>query len=69
MTHASMTVKEPIHLMGPKGEIIATLSPFNDGNGIAIEFEYEKVEIKACFKGKCYDIDGEPESLTVNLLE
>lgn len=42
-----MTVTEPIHLMGPNGEIIATLCPFNDGKGIALHFDYEKVEVKS----------------------
>lgn len=68
-TTASMTVKEPTHLMGPNGEIIATISPFDDGNGISLDFDFEKVEIKAGYGGKMHDLDGNPESLTVRLLD
>jgi len=62
---ASMTVTQPVHLMGPEGEIIATLSPHNEGQGIALDFDFEKVEVKA----NGHHIGWDIENLTVNLAQ
>jgi hypothetical protein len=62
---ATMKVPEvPTHIMGPLGAIIGTMYPYNDGNGFVIEFDYERVEVKA--NGR--DLDGDIENVTVNLL-
>lgn len=58
---ASMTINEPTHIMGPEGEIIATIASINDGKGIVLDFEYEKVKVKI------HERNGQAEYLTINL--
>lgn len=43
---SSMTLTEPTHIMGPEGEIMATLLPKEDGKGFSISFDYEPVTLK-----------------------
>lgn len=40
---ATLTVNEPIHIMGPDGEILGTLVPAEDGVDIDLDFEAVKV--------------------------
>jgi hypothetical protein len=61
MTTASMTIKEPTHIMGPKGEIIATIRPINGGNGIVLDFDFENVEVKT------HATNGVPDNVMVHL--
>lgn len=61
MTTASMTIKEPTHIMGPNGEIIGTIRPINGGNGIVIDFDFENVEIKTHYN------NGVPDNVMVHL--
>jgi hypothetical protein len=61
MTQASITIKEPTHIMGPQGEIIATIRPINKGNGIVVDFDFENVEMKT------HSTNGVPDSVSIHL--
>ena len=61
MTTASVTIKEPTHIMGPNGEIIATIRPINNGNGFVLDFDFETVEIKT------HSTNGVPDNVIVHL--
>lgn len=66
---ASMDIpKEPTHLMGPLGEIVATIYPIipegtQKPTGFIVDFEYEPVNIKVNDK----KLEGCIEQISVTL--